>query len=326
MSKKYKKYCAKIAVCLYGQYRTGDYVLPYMKKTAQQVNYADVDFFCSSKQSSSYAFSMSAKESGIDVKKVMPAKKIVKSIIDSKLDAKKINIVSDDIDKEFEKQGADRHVILYSMADSLRLKTQYEIENDFTYDIVVLTRYDTFIYPMNYLEYLRRWYNTVTLNHFERAFGYNVQNNWLITQPLWTKEHGAGTLAGLQDILLIGSSVAMDQLTTELEYIIHSVLDIDASETLDAYNLCGHTGLFNAVRSAGIGYSYGYGFIDKQVNMMYFDYTDYKKVNDRFRSGIKFTLLRESWDIENMIKQYPLEDSNFDYWLQQWAQDRIIFW
>ena len=326
MSKKFTKDCRKIAVCLYGQYRTGDYVLPYMQKTAQQVNYSDVDFFCSGKQSNSYAYSQSAVESGIHLKKVMPAKKVVQSIINSKLDAKKINIVSDSIDKEFERQGALRHSILYSMADSLRLKTQYEIENDFVYDIVVLTRYDTFIYPTKYLEYLRRWYNTVTLNHYEKAFGYNVQNSWLITQPLWTKEHGAGTLAGLQDILLIGSSVAMDQLATELQYIVHSVLDIDASETLNAYNLCGHTGLYNAVRSAGIGHSNGYGNIDKNGDMLLLDYTDIERDNSRYMSGIKFTLLRESWDIENMIKKYPLQDINFNYWQQQWQQDRIIFW
>ena len=91
MSKKFTKDCRKIAVCLYGQYRTGDYVLPYMQKTAQQVNYSDVDFFCSGKQSNSYAYSQSAVESGIHVKKVMPAKKVVQSIINSKLDAKKIN-------------------------------------------------------------------------------------------------------------------------------------------------------------------------------------------------------------------------------------------
>ena len=62
----FNKKVNKIAVCFYGQYRTGTYCLPIIEKFLSQID-ADVDVFCSLKNYTTYATRHSyTKNNGID--------------------------------------------------------------------------------------------------------------------------------------------------------------------------------------------------------------------------------------------------------------------
>ena len=321
--KKFKKKCKKIAICLYGQYRTGDYILPYFKKISDAVD-CDVEFFCSTKSLNIYYLSQSAHNKGLDKINYIDTKNLEKKILASGIDVKNINIINNNIDTECANYGTERTGLLYSMADSIFLKTLYEHKNNFTYDLVLLTRYDTLITPINILDHLRKWYDTVSYREISDHCCYATHNNWIITEQLYKHE-----VEGYQDIVLVGSSVSMDMLSTELCYIITNNINIDNYRPPLSENYCGHAGLMQAIHNAGIGASSNYGYINKKKDIKgkrMSDAYSLKKDNSKhFHKGICYTLLRETWDLESMLRKVPLESPKAaDYYCKAWLDDTLI--
>ena len=319
---KFKKSCQRIAICLYGQYRTGDYLLPYFKALSEQTNCV-VDFFCSTKEQNYYRFSKSAEVHKRNLNNIQYVdKEILKEkIISSGINVKSINVVSDNADEKFREARIERNGLFYTMADSLNLKTLYEAEHGFVYDIVLLTRYDAFIGPVDMLEYLRTWYNNSTTDTFEKDFNYALMNNWLIAHPMFS---ALTTTTGLQDILTIGSSVSMDMISTELSMIMQSNLNPKTSKPVLSEHFCGHSGLGYAAIAAGVGFSSDLGRIDSRTNEYYFQGSLEVVGPVHRKKGIRYTLIRETWDMEKLIKKIPLEHPMaMDFYSRKWYRDRI---
>jgi hypothetical protein len=128
----------KIAICLSGQPRTIKYT--YNNILNHFSNY-DVDYFCQSWDYSSYK---EKKENRLTnwTKDYEENKLEVEEYI-SKFNPKKIKIQS----RGAEPVSVEWGTMFYSMAYANYLKKQYEIENNFRYDFVVKTRYDTIFDP-----------------------------------------------------------------------------------------------------------------------------------------------------------------------------------
>lgn len=322
---KFKKPCVRIAICLYGQYRSGDYVLPYFKTLSEQTDCV-VDFFCSTKKQNYYKFSRSAKVHNKDMDNIqyVDEELIKNKIIASGINVKTINVLSNTADEKFREAEVERNGLFYTMADSINLKTLYEAEHGFVYDIVLLTRYDALIGPIDMLEYLRIWYNNATTDTFEKDFNYSLMNNWLIACPMNIDQQVLNPSTGLQDILTIGSSVSMDMISTELSIVMQSNLNPKANKPMLAELFCGHSGLSYAVHSAGIGFSSDFGRIDSRTDKYFFQ-GSHEVVDPLYRKkGIRFTLIRETWDMEKLLKKISLEDPMaMDFYSKKWHGDRL---
>ena len=306
---KFNKTCMRVAVCLYGQYRAGDYLLNNFRNIQASAG-CEVDFHCSTKSLNN------VRTSPGDARYVDPG--MLEQKITAGLKPKSFNIIADSVDQRFEEVSAERSGLLYSIADSIRLKTEYESANHFVYDMVILTRYDALIAPVDFINKLRRWYNTIKMHDFERAFGYSIVNNWLISSPLYSEDWGTW---GIQDILFVGSSYSTDALATELQWIIHGNLDGYANHAPIAHTMCGHSGIMQAARSAGINVSRSYPFTDRRTG----EYTfDEQLALTRRGDGIKITLIRDTWDLETMIKEMPIEDPRaIYYYTKKWRLENV---
>ena len=130
----------RVAVCLYGQYRAGDYLLNNFRNIQASAG-CEVDFHCSTKSLNN------VRTSPGDARYVDPG--MLEQKITSGLQPKSFNIIADAVDQRFEEVSAERSGLLYSIADSIRLKTEYESANHFVYDMVIVTRYDALIAPVD---------------------------------------------------------------------------------------------------------------------------------------------------------------------------------
>ncbi|OUX04073.1 MAG: hypothetical protein CBE00_13240 [Planctomycetaceae bacterium TMED240] len=314
--KKFAHKCQRIAVCFYGQYRAGDYLSAYFREMVEATG-CTVDFFCSSKRIATYEFSKSAEAQGKNA-----AEYVDGGDLESKLwhnwQAKSVNIIPDEVDKTFAERDCPRNGIFYSMSDSIRLKTEHENANHFVYDIVVLTRYDVLLSPVNLWDYLRRWYNSIELVEFEQTMGYPLYNNWLITQPLYSKDWGTW---GLQDIVLVGSSYSMDALATELQFLMYGNLEQFATKSPIAHTMCGHTSLFHAARQAGLCCTTKYPFVDIRNDSLTYDETVPK---NKRKPWLEFSLLRDTWDLDKLTAEVPVNSHKaVRFYTKQWVSDRI---
>ncbi len=314
--KRFAHKCQRIAICFYGQYRAGDYLADYFQQIADAAG-CTVDFFCSSKRIATYEFSKSAEAQGKNAAEYVDASDL-ESKLWRKWRAKSVNIIPDSVDATFKERDCPRNGIFYSMSDSIRLKTEYENANHFVYDLVLLTRYDVLLSPGNMLNYLRRWYNDIGLVEFEQTMGYPLYNNWLMVQPLYTKDWGTW---GLQDIVVVGSSYSMDALATELQFIMYGNLEQFASKSPIVHTMCGHTSLLTAARSAGLCCTAKYPFVDIRTDKLTYDES---VPRDKRKPAIEFSLLRDTWDLDKLTAECPVDSHKaVRFYTRQWIQDRI---
>ena len=83
---KFPKGCKRIAVCMYGQYRTGDYLVPYFIEFFKNKYNVQVDFFCSSKETRSYLNSPHERNNNTDtVQQVWNKKDLTEKLQNSNL-------------------------------------------------------------------------------------------------------------------------------------------------------------------------------------------------------------------------------------------------
>jgi hypothetical protein len=143
-----------LAICFYGQYRTGDICVPHLKDVLTQIKNVNVDIFCSVKDTVSY-HTADGSISEIDINSVysVDASEIEKTVNTLKklLSPKRINVLVDDIERMNSDVRKDFYVFT-GIIDSILLKQQYEAENEMFYDAVILMRYDIMIRPIDYIQ------------------------------------------------------------------------------------------------------------------------------------------------------------------------------
>tara|TARA_B110000259_G_C14033163_1_gene407725 strand:- start:3034 stop:4041 length:1008 start_codon:yes stop_codon:yes gene_type:complete len=148
-----KIHIKNIAICMYGQYRTGDACLEYIKKfyNSDDIN---VDYFCSLK---TYETTYTRHIHNEKINKKLWEKEIVdkdileyqKSQIFKYLTPVAFKIYSLDYEQQLaDAEGSLIHSkVLAGWTDAVMLKQQYEADNDITYDLVIMQRYDVITWP-----------------------------------------------------------------------------------------------------------------------------------------------------------------------------------
>lgn len=133
----------KIAICLSGQFRTGEYALPSALNFFQG---HDCDYFCHAWQDNNMRLATPDRyRTFLKTVDKQYTKEYIESILE-KLKPKKVIIEENSANVPYPGPWSQ---MFYSLMISNWLKKEYEIENNFKYDVVVKTRYD-FVYPPNW--------------------------------------------------------------------------------------------------------------------------------------------------------------------------------
>lgn len=135
----------KIAVCMYGCWRTGDKCIDYIKDFFDCNNSeVQVDFFCSIKSVDQYLNVNKHKiyDHKLDDNEI----ETIISKLNNTVVPKSINILIDDENSSVLQKK------LSGIIDSVFLKKKYEVENNIEYDITVAIRYDTIVIPSSYFK------------------------------------------------------------------------------------------------------------------------------------------------------------------------------
>lgn len=216
----YPKGVKRVAVCLYGLYRTGDYVLPYLKDHFASES-IQVDFFCSSRTFEEY------RTTGEKVDLVNQERNTLLNKL-SMLNPCAVEILDSDTVKLHSWGGRTEK----SMADAIMLKQNHEAQNNFNYDVVVLSRYDVVPNPRShYRGDNGTWLNRIVDRVNKLTYGQpqdrdpiaNSCNNWMVTHTqAWGLTHSPFSDSA-HDYMLWGSSIAMDLMAAEYLKMIHSV-------------------------------------------------------------------------------------------------------
>jgi len=203
----YPRGVKRIAVCLYGCYRTGDYVLPWLKKSLTHPD-VHVDYFCSARNYDEYR----------TVKRQKPEKirrsdeQLIEKL--SILNPTSVEIQDYEITEKYNGAAATEK----SMADAIMLKQIHEATTGIEYDIVLLARYDTLAAPLgNLAKHLATMGSLLTYGpsqHKKDAIC-NARGAWIGT---YRQRHGlvhSPWADSVHDYFVVGSSVAMDIIAME---------------------------------------------------------------------------------------------------------------
>ena len=124
---------ARIAVCFYGCYRTGDYCLPAYRALFDRLG-IPVDYFCTVKDLDEYRTSHTVQ--GVTAQHT--SQHITQRIHDL-LDPVAVRV----IDQQWESENYYRnHATACGMGEAIMLKQQHEATTGTDYDLVFVTRYD----------------------------------------------------------------------------------------------------------------------------------------------------------------------------------------
>jgi len=133
----------KIAICLSGQFRTGEYALPSLLNFFQG---HDCDYFCHSWQDNNLRLATPDRHrKSLDTIDSKFDKDYIESTLQELLKPKKI-VIEENSHKDAKYVGPWSE-LFYSLMMANWLKKEYEVENNFKYDLVVKTRYDFVYYP-----------------------------------------------------------------------------------------------------------------------------------------------------------------------------------
>ena len=201
----------RIAVCLYGCYRTGDYVLPWLKKSLTHPD-VHVDYFCSARNYDEYRTVSRQKPEKIYRSDDQLIEKL------SILNPTSVEIQDYEITRKYNGAAATEK----SMADAIMLKQIHEATTGIEYDIVLLARYDTLAAPMASLaKHIATIGSLLTYgpNGRNPLHGKdlicNARGAWIGT---CRQQHGlvhSPWADSVHDYFVVGSSVAMDIIAIE---------------------------------------------------------------------------------------------------------------
>jgi hypothetical protein len=224
----------KIAVCFYGQIRTGDYCKPFISEFLK-IDHADIDIFCSAKNYDIFlriAGSLKTDVAESDIDKLF-------NYYNPKLQ----NIISADDESPF-KTGTDitkdTGLFFSSFVDSIMLKRQYESIHNFVYDYVIMLRYDTIYEDINYLKKFFMMLDFYIQQHINSS-------SFVFVNPFTYK--GITTSDWINDLVIVGTNEAINLICSQL---INFYIDINQKFKYSVF-LTPATGLDNG--HIGLGYA-----------------------------------------------------------------------
>jgi len=220
-----------IAICMYGQYRTGDACLEYIKKFYQAKN-VNIDFFCSLKP-----YETTYTRHAYNKKRGNPNILIPSHLNDDAIAYQTAQIQNTYKPKKFEvfeskyenmlmdiNNSIVHSKVLSGWAETVMLKQQYEAENNISYDLVIMQRYDVIVFPSYAFESMI--YKLQGLNTAERGTLASADKNIIFYQPIDLIRPYRGTLMfpNGQDLWVWGFGNALDIFVYDaLEHIPSSI-------------------------------------------------------------------------------------------------------
>jgi hypothetical protein len=203
----------KIAVCLSGQFRTGEHAL---KSALNFFQGHDCDYFCHSWQDNNMRIAGTAGfRKLIETVDTHHSKEYIQSILNEKIKPKKLII--DDHSRGSIPDNGPWSEMFYSLMIANWLKKEYEVENNFKYDLVVKTRYD-FVYPPNSTFQPASYKNEPLTDHLE-IFTYNKNRMYMEYSRI-----------NASDTVFYGSSNAMDIFCDIYRYLGYRNLTVNIQD------------------------------------------------------------------------------------------------
>jgi hypothetical protein len=199
----------KIAICLSGQFRTGEYALPSLLNFFKEY---DCDYFCHSWQDNNMRLATPDRfRKHIDTVDNEFTKEYIESTLQRFLKPKKI-VIEEKSHKDAPYVGPWSQ-LFYSLMIANCLKKEYEVENNFRYDLVIKTRYD-FVYPPD------STFHPISYQHEHLTDYLEIFNNGLNRMNMEYSKLNAS------DTFFYGSSNAMDIICDIYRYLRYRNSDV----------------------------------------------------------------------------------------------------
>jgi len=200
---------ARIAVCFYGCYRTGDYCLPAYRALFDRLG-VPVDYFCTVKDVDEYRTSHTVQ--GITAQHSVAQ---IQHQIHQLLNPVDVRVIT----AEYEaKNYYHNHATAVGMGEAIMLKQQHEASTGTDYDLVFVARYD--VLPqvntklLNILERFRRL-NWLNLHRIENTVG-DTSGQFVITRrDIHNIDHTPLTPFA-HDYFYYGTNNAVNQIGVEI--------------------------------------------------------------------------------------------------------------
>lgn len=210
-----------VAVCMYGQYRTGDSCLEYIKKFYEAEG-CNVDFFCSLKPYETsytrhkYNSMLDKRMEDKDVKDVDTIKHQVSQITNI-LAPTKFKLYTLEYENQLKNINGSlvQSKVLSAWVDSIFLKNAHEADTGINYDLVVMQRYDAIVWPsFAFRSIVDRLHGTSTSR---RDTFQTSDKNILMTNPIeFIRKHpGLLMYPNGQDMWALGVGTALDTIAYE---------------------------------------------------------------------------------------------------------------
>ncbi len=185
----------RIALCFYGQPRTAEYCFPYIEKFYKSAY--DIDAFCSVKP---YNFGVFDGQTNIK----QPVSSETLELIKTTLLPKQISVMKDDTDTTI---NIDNWKVFNSAIASVMLKQEYAKNNNVSYDLTILQRYDSIIIPNNSLSTL--------LDHIIPISTSDALRKRNLLFHFGMRQNNFSAYKEIQDLWLVASNNAMEILFAE---------------------------------------------------------------------------------------------------------------
>jgi hypothetical protein len=229
---------SNLAVCFYGQYRTGDICVPHLKTIISSIKVNNIDIFCSVKTATSYHTPDNANihdymKSAIELQQSETLR--IQDFLSMQLNPVRINFINDpdqlsnDIGDGFTDRG-DMFVST-GIIDTLLLKQQHEAKTGVFYDAVLLLRYDIVLRPLDYLDKLL---DNIINNNNDATVWPNDPDSIIapkMNNGKWDFDF-ALMPDTINDLLLLFTGAGADRVCYELLRIINSTTTIYRSHTV----------------------------------------------------------------------------------------------
>lgn len=205
-----------IAICMYGQYRTGDSCLEYIKNFYATTG-VNIDYFCSLKP---YETTYTRMKHNNETQKDPMAQSILNDEtvkyqtkqIKKCLNPKEFKIYSIEHENQLKNiEGSIMHSkVLAGWVDSIMLKQKHEAEHNITYDLVIMQRYDTIIWPS--VAFSNIYHKLQGLETSHRYTLASADKNIMFFQPIEfiRKYNGTFGYPNGQDLWAFGIGTALD--------------------------------------------------------------------------------------------------------------------
>jgi hypothetical protein len=207
-----------VAVCMYGQYRTGDACIESIKQF-YKMDGINVDFFCSlkeyettytrhkyNKEKFDYEYAKDQQHLPEDAVKYQ-----TKQILEH-YKPKKFKLYTTEYENELRdiKKSILQSKVLAGWTEVIMLKQKYEAEADITYDLVVMQRYDVLVWPMHAFETMVHSLMDNPVN--KRQTFCTADKNLILYQPIEIIRRYNGTMMfpNGQDLWVMGVGNALD--------------------------------------------------------------------------------------------------------------------